>query len=99
MLLSACEKLLGLGKEKHHADVGTCCNYAVDESVGRLAGSHNIVKYDYLSATEEIPVHVDILVCVVCQFMHMVDVSLAAVSEHLHMRESVHCARPFANDG
>lgn len=84
-----------LCKEHRHANVGTCRLHALDESVGRPACRGDVIDHQDALTTEEILVDVVALVCPVCEFMHMADMSLLTMAADDDMTEPVHGSEPL----
>ena len=80
-------------KENRHANVGTYGLHALDESVGRLACRGDVIDHQDALFTEEIFVDVVALVCPVCEFVHVADMSLLTMAGYNDMPESVHCTK------
>lgn len=88
-------KVTSLCKEYRHANVGTCRLYALDESVGCPACRGDVIDHQDALTTEEILVDVIALVCPVCEFMHVADMSLLTMAADDDMAEPVHGSEPL----
>ena len=88
-------EIMSLSKEHRHANVGTYGLHALDESVGRLACRGDVIDHQDALSTEEILVDVVALVCPVCEFMHVADMSLPTMAADDDMTESVHSSKPL----
>ena len=73
-------EVTSLCKEHRHANMGTCRLHALDESVGRPACRGDVIDHQDALTTEEILVDVVALVCPVCEFVHVADMSLLTMA-------------------
>ena len=88
-------KTMSLSKEHRHANMGTYRLHALDESVGRLACRGDVIDHQDALTTEEILVDVVALVCPVCEFVHVADMSLLTMAADDDMTEPVHGTEPL----
>ncbi len=88
-------EVVSLCKEHRHSDMGTYGLHALDESVGRLACRGDVIDHHDALSTEEILVDMIALVCPVCEFMHVADMSLPTMAADDDMTEPVHGTEPL----
>ena len=88
-------EIMSLSKEHRHANVGTYRLHALDESVGRLACCGDVIDHQDALSTEEILVDMVALVCSVCKFVNMADMSLLTMAFNDDVVEPVHSSEPF----
>ena len=88
-------EVMSPSKEHRHANVGTCRLHALDESVGRPACRGDVIDHQDALTTEEILVDVIALVCPVCEFVHVADMSLLTMAADDDMTEPVHSSEPL----
>ena len=88
-------EIVSLSKEHRHANVGTYGLHSLYESVGRLACCGDVIDHQDALSTEEILIDVIALVCPVCEFMHMADMSLLTMAADDDMTEPVHGSEPL----
>ena len=88
-------EVTSLCKKHRHANVSTYRLHALDKSVGRLACRVDVIDHQDALSTEEILVNVVALVCPVCEFVHVADMSLLTMAINDDVVESVHSSEPF----
>ena len=88
-------EVTSLCKEHRHANMGTCRLHALYESVGGLSCGGNVINDQDILSTEEILVDVIALVCPVCEFMHVADMSLLTMAADDDMTEPIHGTEPL----
>ena len=88
-------EVMSLCKKHRHADMGTYGLHALYESVGRLACRGNVIDHQDALSTEEILVDMVALVCPVCEFVHVADMSLLTMAADDDMTESVQSSEPL----
>jgi len=88
-------EIMSLSEEHRHANVSTYGLHTLDESVGRLACRGDVIDHQDALTTEEILVNVIALVCPVCEFMHVADMSLLTMAADDDMTEPVHSSEPL----
>ena len=88
-------EIMSLSEEHRHANVSTYRLHALDKSVDRLACRGDVIDHQDALSTEEILVDVVALVCPVCEFVHVADMSLLTMAADDDMTEPVHSSEPL----
>ena len=66
-----------------------------EDSIGGLSRGGNVIDYQNILSTEEILVDMVALICSVCKFVNMADMSLLTMAFNDDVVEPVHSSEPF----